>query len=356
MGEEIVKKKCRACGKNIRIEEYYVSTNKFDMDGRVSICKSCLKANVDYNNIQTVKDTLLNINRPFLYSIWESAKKEGERKNSNHFGLYMKTICMKDFKDLTWVDSDMGDNIDNIIDDEETKEKVLKTEPRQETDEDRMTSENENQNKIDVIRMVGYDPFEYESTADRRHLYNKLVDFLDEATLEDGFKLSAVIEIVKSYNQLDKINNTISSIYTDIESISQNSGYINSLIGSKNKLYQSVLALAKDNGISVNHNNNKSKGGNTLNGIVKKLDEIGLEEAKVNLFDLETCAAMKQIADISHKSILDQLLLDENDYAEMLSEQKKMIEKLESEASKYEEDNRLLKIKINELEHKLQIQ
>jgi hypothetical protein len=105
--------------------------------------------------------------------------------------------------------------------------------------------------------------------------------------------------------------------------------------------------MAKDNGISVNHNNNKSKGGNTLNGIVKKLNEIGLSSAEINLFDLETCDAMKQIADFSNRSILDQLMFDENDYTDMISQQRDLIKKLDDVLITLRENNRLLKIKLN---------
>ena len=46
--------------------------------------------------------------------------------------------------------------------------------------------------------------------------------------------------------------------------------------------------LAKDNGISVNHNNNKSKGANTLSGKSKELKRIGLRSAEINAFDIGT--------------------------------------------------------------------
>jgi hypothetical protein len=113
-----------------------------------------------------------------------------------------------------------------------------------------------------------------------------------------------------------------------------------------------MLALAKDNGISVNNNNDKSKGGNTLSGINKKLNEIGLDSAELNLFDIETSEAMRQIADISNKSILSQLVLDENDYTNMLARQREEIEKLDKRCMKSEEDLRLLRIKLKEYEEK----
>ena len=83
--------------------------------------------------------------------------------------------------------------------------------------------------------MLGYDPFESEIEHDKSRLYDKLVDFLDEGTLEDGFKLPAVIEIVKTFNQIDKINTALSLISSDVKSVATNAGGIKSLIDTKEK-------------------------------------------------------------------------------------------------------------------------
>lgn len=320
---------------------FYNSNSKFDADGRMSICRECVKKSVDVNDLSSVKKILLEINRPYLHSFWNNSIVEGQKKNQHPLGLYLKTLQLNNTtKELTWLDSeDENSNKDKDLEVQNTSNSSL-------TDEDQ-------KNKEDVIRMVGYDPFYSENEDDKRGLYNKLVDFLDESTLEDSFKLPVVIEIVKMFNQIDKMNSALAIMFTDTKSMATNTGSISSLIATKEKMLKTVLALAKDNGISVNHNNNKSKGGNTLNGIVKKLNEIGLEAATVNVFDLETCDAMKQIADVSHRSILDQLVLDENDYAEMLSEQRDLIKKFEEKASQLEEENRQLKIKVKELESKI---
>ncbi|PYY28344.1 hypothetical protein [Paenibacillus illinoisensis] len=336
------KKTCTSCKRNLTTTlNFYKSYNKFDSDQHMSICRRCLRESIDYSDIQTVKETLMHINRPFIHSLWVSSSEEAKSKKQDHFGLYIKTIQMKDFRDLTWRDSDDVEgtkkaNPSSVI----SKAK----EPDNDTQEiKQIEAELQDNNRLDVIKMLGYDPFEFENDRDRRHLYNKLVDFLDEGTLEDGFKLPTVIEIVKTFNQLDKINNTISKMTTDVESLTSNAGTIKSLIDAKDKLYKSVLALAKDNGISVNHNNNKSKGSGTLSGIIKQLQEKGFEEASVNLFDIETCAGMSQVADISNESIFKQLQFDENDYSAMLIEQREIIGDLNGKVAKYEEEIRKLK-------------
>jgi len=247
----------------------------------------------------------------------------------------MKNIALS-YKKATWKDSEFN----SVGKTQETGKKQVVPDKVEVVE---APPEEDNQNKNDVLRMLGYNPFEFEPKEDQRHLFNKLVDFLDEGTLEDSFKLPAVIEIVKSFNQLDKINNAISRIMSDVDSFSQNVGSVNSLVGAKDKMLKSVLALAKDNGISVNHNNNKSKGAGTLSGIIKTLQEKGFEEATVNLFDIETAQGMRQVADLSNQSIMNQLQFDENDYTSMIMEQRELLQKSEDKVISLEEENRKLK-------------
>ena len=70
-----------------------------------------------------------------------------------------------------------------------------------------------------------------------------------------------------------------------------------------------------------------------------------MKKIKVNLFDIETSEAIKQIADASNRSIMEQLTWDANDYTEMIKEQREMLSKLYSEVAELKETNRLLKIR-----------
>lgn len=336
------KKTCASCGKTKKAMDFYMSSNpRIHIDNRVPYCKECVKI-LSYNkdgsiDIEKFKDVLMVLDKPFLQDLFNSSISECEKIGSkDYIGKYMKSVALN-HKFLTFKDG-------------EVKTTSPITERDIDSDNEIVFTKNDEKNKNDVFRMLGYDPFETENEQDKSYLYNKLIDFLDESTLEDSFKLSAVIEIVKSFNQIEKINHALSFATKDVKAIAGNVGGIKSLFDAKEKILKSVLGLAKDNGISVNHNNNKSKGGNTLNGIVKKLTEIGLSTAELNLFDLETCEAMKQIADLSNKSILDQLMLDENDHVEMIAEQNEIIRKLDNKVIALEEENRLLKIKLKDLE------
>jgi hypothetical protein len=333
-------KKCLKCERDRNItKEFYMSNSANHLDKRYPICKSCIKSNLNIEEntgfhseefLDLFQNVMLEMNRPFIYSLYSTSVEESKRENKELLGIYLKNVLLN-FRTMTWKDSEFSDtkNELGIHDDNSsspTKVQVL-----------------DNRNKDDVLRMLGYDPFETETKEDRKYLYNRLVDFLDEGTLEDSFKLPAVIEIVKAFNQIDKINKALSIITSDTASLAKNVGGVKSLIDSKEKMLKSVLALAKDNGISVNHNNNKSKGGGTLSGIMKQLQEKGFEEAEVNLFDIETAKGIRQVADLSNQSIVAQLQFDENDYTQMIMEQREIIQEQDSKIMKLEEENRLIK-------------
>ena len=78
----------------------------------------------------------------------------------------------------------------------------------------------------------------------------------------------------------------------------------------------------------------------------------GFDEVKVNLFDIETSEAMKQIADISNRSIMEQLTWDSNDYTEMIKEQREKLLMLQDENGELKEQNRILQNQIIDLQNK----
>ena len=209
-------------------------------------------------------------------------------------------------------------------------------------------SESDIENMNYILNVLGYDPFDSENDYDKKNLYNKLIDFLDDSTLEDSFKLPIVIEIVKSFNQIDKINQAIANLTK--KDIEREAARIKSLISTKKDIMSGILSMAKDNGISVNHSNNKSVGAGTLSGIIKQLQEKGVEAAEINLYDVETCQGMRQVADISNKSIMNQLMLNDNDYTDMIAEQRTMIKDLQIKVDALQEENRLLKVRIKQFE------
>lgn len=295
---------------------------------------------IDYEDIETVYTILQQFDIMFDIELWESA----EQSRMDTFGRYMSmSNSLPQFKETGWRDSVFKSTMEtlDIKSKDDTNRRNVDV-----VEEAPSPIVINHRDRDDVIRMLGFDPFEHENPKDRNQLYNRLIDFLDESALEDGFKLQASIEIVIGFNQVDKINQAITNITDDLDKLALNSGGIKSLIDSKKNILASLIKLAEENGISVKHNNQKSKGAGTLTGIIKTLQEKGVDEGELNLFDIETAQGMKQVADISHQSIMKQLQFDENDYTGMIMEQKEIIESLDSKLIKLEEENRLIKTEL----------
>jgi hypothetical protein len=338
---EVAKKECLKCKGLKRFkEDFYLSNSPNHADGKYPVCKQCIRKSLKLESplsqegIDSIKNVLLEMNRPFIYSLYESSVEESGRTSRELFGMYLKNIILN-HKDWNWTDSEF----------ESLQPAIVKNHDAEVIDNPNVKIVDD-RSKDDVLRLLGYDPFEYEAQEDKNQLYNSLVDMLDESTLEDGFKLQASIEIVKGFNQIDKINRAISNITSDVSKLATNSGGIKSLIDSKKNILASLIKLAEENGISVKHNNQKSKGAGTLSGIIKTLQEKGFEEGEVNLFDVETALGIRQVADLSNQSIVAQLQFDENDYTAMLMEQREIIQELDNKVMKLEEENRLLKKEI----------
>lgn len=336
--------KCVCCGKEKKQDKYFYKSNSPILKAnnqRMVICRECCIDLYEYlvEKHDDCKTALYFACRMldvyFDSSLYYSAEQQANNSSSKSiFAIYLqKCNSLPQYSGKTFAESTPLNATEN--------KNIFKSEISLDT------TEEDKRNKDDVIRMVGYDPFENENPLDKKYLYNTLVDFLDESTLEDSFKLPAVIEIVKSFNQIDKINRSLSLLTADINSMQNQTGGIKSLIESKDKIYRAVLAMAKDNGISVNHATNKSKGAGTLSGIIKQLQERGFSQADVNLFDIETAKGIQQVAELSNESIFKQLMLDENDYTWMISEQRELIKKQDKKLVDLEEENRLLKIKLN---------
>ncbi|EKS4345251.1 hypothetical protein QB607_003256 [Clostridium botulinum] len=337
------KMKCKGqCKRELTVDKFYRSQSLKNeiFGGYCPYCKECLseltydKGIFDVEKLKFVLKTYLD--KPFFNDIFQNVLMA---ETKNHLGIYIKQLNLrKKGKILTWKDGERED-IDSINgkENDNKKSKI-----------DKKTREHIEIAKKDVIKLLGYDPFVNEPEEDKYKLYNSLIDYLDESTLEDSFKIPTVIQIVKTFNQVDKIDNALTEYMNDKSNIVNNASSINTLFGAKKNMLASILNMAKDNGISVNHSLNKSKGAGTLTGTIKKLQDLGFSEAEVNLFDIETCDGMQQVANASNKSISQQLMFDENDYTEMIKEQKILIEKFQSQADKLEEENRNLKVKLSQ--------
>jgi hypothetical protein len=158
---------------------------------------------------------------------------------------------------------------------------------------------------------------------------------------DDAMRTSSVITIVRGFLQIQKLDDMITKAMINAAN-NGGAGEIKALLDAKKNISATISQLAEQNCISLKHNKNNTKGENTWTGKVRIMKDMDLREAEVNIFDAETASGLAQVADISNASILKQINLDENDYVQMLTEQKKMIEKLNKDANESIEKARLL--------------
>lgn len=373
------KTRCTKCGTILSDRNnFYTSSSKLHSHtGRVSLCKDCL-TNLYISFLEDSSDIRMSIYKicelldfVYLENIYESSLTEaGWNKNFTivENGLevwkkYIKTInSLTNYKGYVFEHSDKIGMSNDSLDaseqiNQDSKNDLEATKPKELTDEDLEQKVRDKQNKEDIIRIIGYDPFQYEIEEDKSKMYAKLINMLDEDSQNDELKNSAIISIIKGQNQENKINDVITNLSSDIKSIKENIGTIKSLTDTKEKLNKSLLALAKDNKISDLYSGHKTVGANTLTGMVKKLKEIDLKEAQVNLFDIQTSNGMLQTARLSAKAIVENLNFGDDDLIDITKWQREKIDFYNQEYSKLREENRKLKAicSFNDIDYKQEV-
>lgn len=364
---------CYLCGKmKDKSTGFYSSGDPMCKSGITRICKECAEkiacppdaeGNLTEPTKATVMKALEYLDKPFIQKIWDASyyeyyDPEKIKKKKSIWAIYIRNVAMPKYFKLRWRDSDMFKTDINMgkMDaalPSDIEEKVM---AKEKTLEEQLQEEYI-KNKRDVISQAGYDPFaNYANGADKPFLYSSLNNFIDEETKNDGMKMKAVIQIVKTFNQLEKINDAIDNYASNPANFRTNITQLNTLTATADKLIRSANALAKDNGISVNFNNNKSKGANTLSGKIKQLNEIGLRDAKINTFDIETCAGMKQVAELSQEAIRKQIGMDENIAQEIKDIKIDLVETLTKERDEAVEALRILLVENIDLKNFLKDQ
>ena len=352
---------CPHCGKTKKKSEFYTSTDLAVVIGVAFPCKECSE-NIarrynpktgEYSDVTetSLKNALMYLDKPFVRTLWESAYNEVhnadlKQPKKNMWASYIKNVSsLSQYRSKRWKDGDFDDvKLENTFD---IQQNAL--------DEDSEQYLTYKKNKKAVIDFVGWDPFRgYPKKDELPLLYAQMLAFLDDETKNDGQKLNASIQIVKLFNQAEKINRAIDELQMDTQKIITNTSTLKSLREAASKAISDANALAKDNGISVNFNNNKSKGAHTLSGKMKELMEIGLREAKINTYDIGTCEGMKQVALINEECRHKQIGYDENIAQEIKDIKVELVEKLSKERDEAVEIARRLLLENKDLKDYLQ--
>ena len=343
---------CPFCMRSdLKKTDFYVSSDTNIRTGITRMCRDCANewALDEEGNVskERMKIVLEYLDKPFLSKLYDSSyhevnNPESGRYGQNLFGIYLKNLnSLKQHKGLRWHDSD-------IITTAVIQEVDKQVEEIVDTTRNEEILEMYKQNKHDVIKVLGYDPFQYDCEEDKPLLYSKLCGYFDE-TNDDEFLIASAVEVVKLQNQTEKINNAIAKYQSDTKSMVQNAAAIKTLMNIKKDASGTALALAKDNGFSQNFNKKKSKGSTTWSGRVKELKEMGLREQEINAFDVGTAAGMQQVANASMRAILDEIVLDDTDYTEIIATQRDELVKTQNKCAAAMEEARILKRENNDL-------
>ena len=354
--EEAVTEKflCYCCGDTKPRSKFYTSTDPFNSVKLTCYCKECLERIArNYNSTTkqfgdvTKQSLMLACERadvPYLDKLWDASYNEVhdpslKQPKTNVWAAYIKNVKMPQYNGMRWRDGDLfkeGESKNT----EENFERNLTPEVLDEY----------KTNKKDVIRLISYDPFaNYPVEQDLPVLYAQLISFIDEETKNDGMKMNAVIQIVQAFNQIQKLNDAINELSADTQKLNANNGTIKQHADTISKLLSGANALAKDNGISLNYNNSKSKGQNTLTGKMKELDLIGFRDAKINMYDIDYCKGMQQVAEISAKAQVDQIGFDENIFNEINNIRRELVDDLQKQRDKAVERARVLLVENKDL-------
>lgn len=208
--------------------------------------------------------------------------------------------------------------------------------------EDELTEEDK-QNRNDIKKAFGYDPFETKPISQKSMLYRSLNQMVDPTLNNDLVRQRAAIEIVTNYEEIDRLDVAIAKLSLTPDDIVKNAKDLETLRKMKSDVNKNISMLCKDHGLSAKYANSKSRGAGTLSGIMRDMEDNDYDEGVVNLYDIETSTSIQQCSDISAKSISTQLKLSESDYAEMVEEQAIVVRQEIAARKKAEEALRVCK-------------
>ena len=338
---------CPHCGQLKKKTAFYMSSDPAVSIGVAFPCKECSeKIARNYNDrtgkfgdvtLSSLKNALCYLDKPFLEVLYDASYNEVHDESLTHpktnvWAAYIKNVQMVNYKSMRWRDGDF----DEVKTDEEIHSETTTMPQNQEVFEEC------EKNRKDVIRLIGYDPFDKEAEEDKPLLYAQLIGYIDgDGNNDDMTRILDCIEIVRGYLQLQKINDMSARAFANLAKTGQ-SGEIKNYMDTKKKLADVISQLAEQSCISQKHNKNSKKGENTWTGKIKMLKDLNLREAENNGFDIGTCRGMRQVLEISDASIMKQLALDESEWSDMVAEQREKIVSLQSERDIYKEINRIL--------------
>ena len=366
---ETKKKVCSACGRELPLSTGFYSSKSpmFAVDGKINICKECFVANAlieETGEIDEVKFKNLLRRTDFPYyrdnlqsATFQYAKEHGyvsdddvKYHGADIIKLYMKNVnSLRQLSTKSFEDSEKDGFIQkrsSVLKNADADIKMLNPNQKQsksnlissDTDKQVKWSEQDLQNKKYAIEVIGYDPFEDYPEESRKFLFNQLSPYLeDDNNVDDTYKLSQILQIIKNNNQIDICDKKMSILdpLKDADSVK----VLNEI---KNKLVQSNDKIAKENEISVKNRSNKDAGKSTLTYLMRDLRQKDFDKAEADYYDQLRSPGTRWAVDMSITSIKQNGMFDENDKKEVYEMQLDLIDNLNQQLDEAKEKIRLL--------------
>jgi hypothetical protein len=100
---------CSGCGKDRDAKrDYYSSHSPFHKNtGRLHVCKHCISDYIS-DDIDKLREALRMIDKPYITDLLKSSQEEAERTGKSLMGMYFKNLGMRQYRELTWDDSEFN--------------------------------------------------------------------------------------------------------------------------------------------------------------------------------------------------------------------------------------------------------
>ena len=343
---------CTCCGAPKNISDYYTvynltCANRIDVSGsfHMWICKECANKLFAYcysilanKNVELATQYVCSyLNLYWDVDLFYTARQRFDNigRKGTLLGSYIQTINSqvtgKTFMDSPFLTDEQYNSANRVVSNPDEA-------PFDWSKEDA-------RNKSTVLKMVGYDPFAYESDDNKKILYRDLLNILDEGMQNDLVKFQAGIQIVLSFFKLRQMNEREHKLNQENAPVTE----LKALSDLKAKELTAITNFSRDNGFSERYATAKAKGENTLTGIMNKMNEQKYEKAILNRYDIETSATIQQAAEASFKAIFNQLSLGESEVWKITQDQFEELTKLRKENSRLQEELRKAKYREAEL-------
>lgn len=204
--KEPIKYPCTWCQHNKLVTEYYKMHFDQRTTGKSLVCKDCINSKYDevlntYKSVQLAIQVCCHyLNLPYLANSVESMESSTSRKTG--LGTYIRILNNRQNAILTFEDS--------IINGE-----LSKTDSDMKAQFESAWNKPDEHNKCETLRFVDFDPFEscnFE-VEDRRVMFCDFLKYLKLYQVEKGsYRVSGLIDLVKSELQYNKIDNAINQI------------------------------------------------------------------------------------------------------------------------------------------------